>query len=59
MSKTHEWTPGPADVPADDGEDYGGGLLTVALVVILTGVALIVGGLLVGRVAYLWLLTVR
>ena len=59
MSKTHEWTPGPADVPHDDGEDYGDGLLTVALVVILTGVVLIVGGLLVGRVAYLWLTVAR
>lgn len=25
----HEWTPGPADVPHDDGEDDGDGLLTV------------------------------
>ena len=53
----HDWAPGPQDVPHDDdGEDYGDGLVTVALTVIIAGVAVILGGLLVGRVAYLWLL---
>ena len=54
-----DWAPGPQDVPHDDGEDFGDGLVTVAIVVILTGVAVILGGLLVGRVAYLWLLAAR
>lgn len=55
----HDWAPGPQDVPHDDGEDYGDGLMTVALVVMLTVVTLIAGGLLFGRMAYLWLLAAR
>ena len=53
------WAPGPQDVPHDDGEDYGDGLVTVAIVTILTGVVVIGAGLLFGRMAYLWLLAAR
>ena len=55
----HDWAPGPQDVPHDDGEDFEDGLVTVALVVMLVGVVVIVGGLLFGRMAYLWLLAAR
>ena len=56
---SHDWAPGPQDVPHDDGEDYGDGLVTVAIVTILTGVVVIGAGLLFGRMAYLWLLAAR
>lgn len=56
----YDWAPGPQDVPHDDdGEDFGDGLVTVALTVMLTVVTLIAGGLLFGRMAYLWLLAAR
>lgn len=46
-------------MPHDDGEDFEDGLVTVALVVMLVGVVVIVGGLLFGRMAYLWLVAAR
>ena len=55
-----DWAPGPQDVPHDDdGEDFGDGLVTVAIVTILMGVVVIGAGMLFGRMAYLWLLAAR